>query len=105
MDWWIFLGGKFPAETRRRREKYFNHGWTRMDTDKKGKSLTRMTRMGANYFEDVRHPCFPPRDAAADKRRGAENAEQRWRKTNPRRLAIAIAFMEWEGLVRIRPNV
>ena len=29
-----FLVGKVTAETRRRREKYFNHGWTRMDTDK-----------------------------------------------------------------------
>jgi aromatic ring-opening dioxygenase catalytic subunit (LigB family) len=26
---------KMTAETRRRREKYFNHGWTQMDTDKK----------------------------------------------------------------------
>ena len=27
------------AETRRRREKYFNHGWTRMDTDKKAEEV------------------------------------------------------------------
>ena len=47
VDFWV---GKLTAETRRRRVKYFNHGWTRMDTDKKA-GLTRMARMAANGRE------------------------------------------------------
>jgi hypothetical protein len=39
----------FPGNKKRRFLKIlFNHGWTRMDTDKKGAGVTRIARINAN---------------------------------------------------------
>jgi hypothetical protein len=52
-----WVAAKMTAETRRRREKYFNHGWTRMDADKKTRGCAEWREFFGDDFP--RGFCFP----------------------------------------------